>query len=118
MPKKKSVSAAVSAKRCFVDPDDAPEITEAMLDRAEIRVGGKVVQRGRPPLGSAAKVAITLRLDPDIVERYRATGPGWQARMNATLRRRMPKTSAGTTANLGPPAHAASRERARRSRPD
>ena len=33
------------------------------------------------------KVSIKLRLDPDIVESYRATGKGWQARINADLRK-------------------------------
>ncbi len=30
--------------------DDAPEITDAMLERAEVIKGGKVVKRGRSPL--------------------------------------------------------------------
>jgi uncharacterized protein (DUF4415 family) len=42
--------------------------------------------RGRPR-SSAAKVSVTLRLDPDILASFRATGPGWQSRMNDVLRR-------------------------------
>jgi uncharacterized protein (DUF4415 family) len=38
--------------------------------------------RRRPP-----KLAIKLRLDPDVIEYFRATGPGWQTRINETLRR-------------------------------
>jgi uncharacterized protein (DUF4415 family) len=30
---------------------------------------------------------ISVRLDRDLVERLRATGPGWQARINETLRK-------------------------------
>ncbi|MBI0475436.1 hypothetical protein D9601_08745 [Sphingomonas sp. MA1305] len=83
-----------------LDPaDDAPEWTEAMFDTAEIAIGGTVIRpargflgpngvvRGRPPLGAAAKQQVTLRLDPDVIERFRADGPGWQARMNAALRK-------------------------------
>jgi uncharacterized protein (DUF4415 family) len=34
-----------------------------------------------------AKQQITLRLDRDVIERFRATGPGWQARINEALKR-------------------------------
>ncbi|MBS0528620.1 MAG: helix-turn-helix transcriptional regulator [Proteobacteria bacterium] len=34
----------------WVDPDDAPEITDEWLDRAEIRKGDRVIRPGRPPL--------------------------------------------------------------------
>ncbi|WP_294282245.1 BrnA antitoxin family protein [uncultured Sphingomonas sp.] len=30
---------------------------------------------------------MTLWLDPDVIERFRADGPGWQGRMNAALRK-------------------------------
>ncbi|MEQ7155847.1 BrnA antitoxin family protein [Brevundimonas aurifodinae] len=36
------------------------------------------------------KTPISLRVDTDILERYRATGPGWQSRMNDALRKAMP----------------------------
>ena len=76
------------------DWDDVPEWSDEMFDRAEISVGGKVVRpatgtltrAGRPPLGTAAKQQVTLRLDPDVIEKFRADGPGWQSRINAALR--------------------------------
>lgn len=77
----------------WVDPDDAPEWTEEMFAEAEVRVGEQVIRpgawrsAGRPPLGAASKRQVTLRLDPDVIERFRADGPGWQARMNAALRK-------------------------------
>jgi uncharacterized protein (DUF4415 family) len=37
---------------------------------------------GRPPHGT---VKLTIRMDPEMIERFRATGPGWQARMNNVL---------------------------------
>jgi uncharacterized protein (DUF4415 family) len=58
-----------------------------MLDRATIVKDGAVLQRGRPPLGARAKKAVTIRLDVDVVEAYRALGRGWQTRLNADLRR-------------------------------
>ena len=66
--------------------DDVPEITDEMLDRAELRIGGRVIRRGRPP-SAASKQAIKLRLDPDVLAYFRSKGPGWQTRINATLRR-------------------------------
>ena len=66
--------------------DDLTEVTDAMLARAELRIGERVLRRGRPP-SAASKLAIKLRLDPDVIEHFRATGPGWQTRINATLRR-------------------------------
>jgi uncharacterized protein (DUF4415 family) len=47
-------------------------------------------KRGRP-VGSTkanAKVAIKLRLDPDVLTVLRATGAGWQTRVNTMLRER------------------------------
>ena len=84
----------------WVDPDDAPEWTDEMFDAAEIRIGRKVVRAatgvltkdgirpiGRPPLGDAPKKQVTLRLDADLIDRFRATGKGWQSRINEPLRK-------------------------------
>lgn len=78
--KKKSGSAA------WADADDAPALTDAFFDRAEIRRGGKIVRRGRPPLDHP-KQAVKLRLDADILAAYRKTGERWQTRINADLRK-------------------------------
>jgi uncharacterized protein (DUF4415 family) len=69
------------------DPDDAPELLDEFFRAAELRVGGKVVRPGRPSLGDRPKTSITLRLDADVVESYRALGSGWQSRINADLRK-------------------------------
>ncbi|WP_019905631.1 BrnA antitoxin family protein [Methylobacterium sp. 77] len=42
--------------------------------------------RGRPKSGGA-KVLLTLRIDPHVVDAYKATGTGWQTRMNDALAR-------------------------------
>ncbi|MDX2265017.1 MAG: BrnA antitoxin family protein [Hyphomicrobiales bacterium] len=81
MPRKKT-----SGADAWVDPDDAPELTEAFFDRAEIRKGGRLVRRGRPPLDHP-KQAVKLRLDADVLAAYRKTGAGWQTRINADLRK-------------------------------
>jgi uncharacterized protein (DUF4415 family) len=42
--------------------------------------------RGRPSLESPKK-QVTLRLDADLVARYKASGKGWQSRINDDLRK-------------------------------
>jgi uncharacterized protein (DUF4415 family) len=46
-----------------------------------------IVRRGRGPQKAPTKRLVSLRLDPDIIEHFRARGPGWQARINNTLRK-------------------------------
>jgi uncharacterized protein (DUF4415 family) len=74
------------ANSTWVDPDDAPEWTDEMFERADLYHGDKLVRRGRPPSANPKK-ALKLRIDADVVEHFRATGPGWQTRINDTLRR-------------------------------
>lgn len=69
----------------WTDPDDAPEVTDAFFEQADEYVGAKLVRRGRPK-GGTRKLALTVRYDADIVEAFKATGKGWQTRMNAALR--------------------------------
>jgi uncharacterized protein (DUF4415 family) len=42
-------------------------------------------KRGPKPRDDA-KVQITLRLGPDVIAAFRATGPGWQSRINEALK--------------------------------
>jgi uncharacterized protein (DUF4415 family) len=96
MPRKSANSAAASPLSAMNPDDDAPEITAEMLERVDLYHCDKLIRRGRPP-SAAPKQAIKLRLDPDVVEYFRSTGPGWQTRINATLRRaaRLKKTGDG-----------------------
>ena len=74
-----------------------PEWTLAMIAKA--RPAGEVLPkifgaraaaamlkpRGRPK-SSDSKVAISLRLPPDTLARWKASGPGWHTRMANVLR--------------------------------
>lgn len=40
---------------------------------------------GRPPLERPRK-QVSLRLEPEVLEKFRATGPGWQRRINDVLK--------------------------------
>lgn len=70
----------------WTDPDDAPPLTDAFFERADIHKGGKLIRRGRPPIENP-KQAVKLRLDADVLTAYRETGTGWQTRINADLRK-------------------------------
>ncbi len=76
------------------DPDDAPEWTEDMFRRAAVYHGDKLIRPadgtltkpGRPK-SADPKQQVTLRLDRIVLEKFRATGAGWQSRINAELRK-------------------------------
>ncbi len=62
--------------------DDAPDLSTPGWRK---KFAAAPVRRGRPPIG-APKVSTTIRLDPDVIEAFRAQGRGWQSRINAALR--------------------------------
>jgi uncharacterized protein (DUF4415 family) len=102
--------------------DDLPEITDEMVERADLYHGDTLIKAGKGgpnprvaqairqtvgrPRSEAPKLAIKLRIDPDVIEHFRATGPGWQTRINETLRR-------ATRANKAP-AHLLAKIKAKR----
>ena len=77
-----------SSASAWRDPDDAPALDRKWFEEADVMVGDRVVRRGRPA-GGAKKEAISIRLDKDVLTYFREEGPGWQARINETLRRSM-----------------------------
>ena len=67
--------------------EELPEWTDEMFARAELHVGGVPVRRGGRPPKDNPKAAVSLRLDRDVLAHFRASGPGWQTRINAALRK-------------------------------
>ena len=51
---------------------------KAFITGATGYLGSNGVVRGRPPLRDRAKQQVTLRLDPDVIDKFREGGPGWQ----------------------------------------
>ena len=76
--------------RTSPNSDEAPEITDSWVAEAELRRGGKLIRRGRPKLPNARRL-LSLRLPPDVIAGWKASGPGWQTRMAAVLERTTPK---------------------------
>lgn len=69
------------------DYDELPEITDEDIARARFKIGDVEVERPHPSSGSVRQAQVPVELDEDLVDRFRATGPGWQTRLNAALRR-------------------------------
>lgn len=46
----------------------------------------QTVLRGRGKQKAPTKVAVTLRYSPEVIEAFRATGKGWQTRMDEALK--------------------------------
>ena len=68
------------------DPND-PAAARAFFVQADLIRKGKVVRRGkRGPQKTPTKKLVSLRLSPEVVDHFRSTGPGWQTRIDSTLR--------------------------------
>lgn len=57
---------------------ELPELTEKQLARARVSKGGR-------PRSENPRKLISIRLPADVIERWKATGPGWQTRMAERL---------------------------------
>jgi uncharacterized protein (DUF4415 family) len=57
---------------------ELPELSSEALSRAVVRKGGR-------PRSTNPRKLITIRLPEDVLERWKATGPGWQTRMAERL---------------------------------
>ena len=89
---KKPLSEAKVQAMIASDPD-APEATDVQLAQATPfteafpALAEKMRKNaGGRPKADNPKVAVSLRLDPEVVSRFKADGPGWQTRMNEALR--------------------------------
>jgi uncharacterized protein (DUF4415 family) len=45
------------------------------------------IRKGRGPNKAPTKTLVSLRLSGQVIEAYKAKGPGWQSRIDADLRR-------------------------------
>ncbi len=65
--------------------EEIPELDDDFFDRADLYEGDRLVRRGRPR-AEHPKVAISIRLSEEVLAAFRATGPGWQSRIDAALK--------------------------------
>ena len=80
-------------QRMIASDPEAPEATADQLAQAWPFTGAFPAlsdatrrNKGSRPKAENPKVAVSLRLDQDVVARFKETGPGWQTRMNRALR--------------------------------
>ena len=57
---------------------ELPELSEEALSRAVVNKGGR-------PRSANPRKLISIRLPVDVIERWKATGPGWQTRIAERL---------------------------------
>lgn len=80
-------------KTPVVFEDDNPEWTKA--DFAKARPASELLPaslvrglvRTRRPQKKPTKIPVSIRLSADVVDHFKAGGPGWQSRLDATLRK-------------------------------
>jgi uncharacterized protein (DUF4415 family) len=67
------------------DPNDA-EATRAWFERADLIRKGQLVRKGkRGPQKAPTKKLVSLRLSSEVIEHFKAGGPGWQTRIDGAL---------------------------------
>lgn len=71
----KRVDAHVIKRHEYID---APELTDEMMSRMVVK------KRGRPIAANPRRL-LTIRLPADVIDQWKATGPGWQTRMAVRL---------------------------------
>ncbi len=69
--------------------EELPEMTDEMFSRMVFKKAGR-------PKSINPKQMISLRLPPEVIARWKATGPGWQTRMAERLAKLpLPRVSSG-----------------------
>ena len=76
--------------RISPDADEVPELDREWIEGADYYEGKSLVRRGRPKLEKPRRL-LSLRLPPDVIASWKASGPGWQTRMAEVLERTKPK---------------------------
>jgi uncharacterized protein (DUF4415 family) len=63
------------ARQIADDPDTAPELSDEQLHRADLYENERFNRPVGRPKGSGTKELITLRIDREVLDRFRSTGP-------------------------------------------
>ena len=84
----KNVSTVKTTRINVANDPDSPRTTVADWEGAVLKQNGVVVGRARTrgPNRGPLKEQVAVRYSPDVLAAFRATGTGWQTRMNDALR--------------------------------
>ncbi len=79
-------------KKDLREVSDNPELTRA--DFAKARPFAEAfpdlaasIRKGRGPNKAPTKKLVSLRLSREVIDHFKSTGPGWQSRIDETLRK-------------------------------
>lgn len=81
-----ALARAKAALAAMTDAEDAA-ITKAALADPDAQPVDELFNKGGRPRSENPKVAVSLRLDRDVIDSFRKRGPGWQTRVNEALRK-------------------------------
>ena len=84
-----------SSVRTSHNVDEVPELDRDWIEGADCFEGTRLVRRGRPKLEKPKRL-LSLRLPPDVIANWKASGPGWQTRMAELIERTQPKSRRST----------------------
>lgn len=91
----------MSKRKARSSTEANPEWSEADFRKAVHLPGVSLAKavtaarKGRGPQKEPKKVAISIRLHPDIVKRFKAGGAGWQSRIEEVLKKASARKKAG-----------------------
>ena len=74
------------------DDVQSPELTTEQIAKAKpfaeaLPDLAASIRRGRGPNKAPTKKLVSLRLSQEVIAHFKSTGPGWQSRIDATLRK-------------------------------
>jgi uncharacterized protein (DUF4415 family) len=83
---------AAYSRKDLRDVSASPELTKADFARAKPFAEvfpdlAASIRKGRGPNKAPTKKLVSLRLSPEVLEHFKATGDGWQSRIDETLRK-------------------------------
>ncbi len=89
---KRFSATEISSAKASAATEPSPDSVAVDWSQGAVTAGGGVkstieaLRRTRGPNKRPAKQQVAIRLDPDLVGALRASGPGWQTRVNAALK--------------------------------
>jgi uncharacterized protein (DUF4415 family) len=78
---------ALADAECMTDEEDAAITAAALADPDNPPWDEHFRSKRGRPKQEVVKEQIALRLDPEVIARFKAGGPGWQTRMSDVLRK-------------------------------
>lgn len=89
-PEQRAAALAAAPEVAVADADNPPTLPgdwdNAIVSHSLPELREKLAARRRGPNKRPTKEAVTVRYSPEVLASFRATGAGWQTRMDEALR--------------------------------